>query len=109
MTTRDYSNMPQLDLNDKAAIEKAKVQIVHQEPLILSLPEDIDLQMDWTDYHCEYDPSADIRYNCDGGKAMSELAARVNHPEFSELAEACHQSSSLVDFDLRNKRLVFHD
>jgi hypothetical protein len=109
MTTRDYSNMPQLDLSDKEAIKKAKIQIVHQEPLILSLPDDIDLQLEWSSFNCEYDQSADIHFNCDGGPSMSELANRNNYPEFSELAEACNQSSSLVDFDVRNNHLVFHD
>lgn len=101
--------MPCLDLNDKAAINKSKIQILHQEPLILILPEDIDLQLDWGKYHCEYDASGDIHYNCDGGKALSELAKRNNVPGFSELAEACYESSSLVDFDMRHHRVVFHD
>ncbi|MGD8592294.1 MAG: hypothetical protein PVF82_05645 [Gammaproteobacteria bacterium] len=109
MTTRDYSNMPQLDLNDKAAIEKAKVQILHQEPLIMSIPDEIDLQLDWNNFNCEYDENADVHYNCDGGKAVFELANRVDHPEFSELADACNESSSLVDIDIRSHRLIFHD
>ena len=96
MNTRDYSNMPQLALSDKAAISKAKQQILHQEPLIMSLPEEIDMQLNWKDCNCKYDERSEIHYNCDGGKAMSELAKRANHPEFSQLAQACDESSSLV-------------
>jgi hypothetical protein len=50
-----------------------------------------------------------LRNNGDGERAMSELGNRNSHPEFTELAKACHQSSSLVDFDMRNNLLMFHD
>jgi len=101
--------MPRLDLSDKSAITKAKVQIVHQEPLIMGLPEEIDLQLDWNNYNCEYDPGGDIHFDCDGGKVIAELAQRIDHPEFSELAQVCSESRSRVDIDVRHHRLVFHE
>lgn len=36
---RDHGNMPKLDWLDRASVHKAKAQILHQEPVILRMPE----------------------------------------------------------------------
>jgi hypothetical protein len=109
MSTRDYSNMPELDLNDDTSIQKAKAQILHQEPLILVLPANINVELNWEQYDCEFDENSDIHYDCNGGKALEELTKKNQRPDFMELSEACIESGSLVDVDRENRRLIFHD
>lgn len=109
MVTRHYSNMAELDLNEPNSINKAKTQILHQEPVILNLPKDFNMNLNWQEYNCLWDKVADTHYNCDAGKALKELAKNNQIMELNELSSACIESSSQLDIDCRNHRLIFHD
>ena len=42
---RDYDNMPVLDWRDDKAPQKAKAQILRQEPVVLQMPDDFDASL----------------------------------------------------------------
>lgn len=109
MATRDYSNMPTIDLNDEAGIKKAKAQILHQEPLVLNLPDNFDLNVQWDNFSCRFDEEQDIHFDCDGGNLITELAKITRSHDLSVLSKACVESGSQVDVDVKNNRLIFHD
>lgn len=109
MATRDYSNMPTLRLEDKGSIAKAKVQILHQEPLILALPDHVDLNLSWDNYSCEFNEAHSIHYDCNGENLLTALANKTRIDDLNTLSDACKQSGLRVDADLEKHRLIFHD
>lgn len=106
---RDYDNMPVLDWNDHNAPLKAKAQILHQEPVILQMQDDFDTSVDGAEFDCDPEESSGILCNCDGGKVLGQLAALNRLPSLNIIADACTRSSSQVDLDSTQRRLIIHD
>jgi hypothetical protein len=106
---RDYGNMPVLEWYDAKSSHKAKAQILHQEPVILQMPDDFDAGIDGSEFGCELHEESGILYDCNGGEVLSRLATKNALPDLLILAEACEQSSSQIDIDNENKRLIVHD
>lgn len=109
MTTRDYSNMPTIGLDEQGSIKKAKVQILHQEPLVMNLPADVNLDLPWDKFNCEYDEERNIHFDCKGEDLVAALNRSTPAHDLAELSNACKESGSQVDVDIKNKRLIFHD
>lgn len=106
---RDYANMPVLDWNENKAALRAKAQILHQEPVILQMPDDFDASLGDGDFHCTLETDTGILHDCPGGEVLVHLA-RTNHlPDLDMLAEACVESGSQVDVDPARHRLIVHD
>jgi hypothetical protein len=106
---RDYANMPVLEWNPAMDLQKAELQILHQEPVILQMPDSIDLNLDAREYGCQVQEDTGILYDCDGGRALHQLAERNRLPSLEVIAEACDESRSQVDIDPAHKRLIVHD
>lgn len=106
---RDYGNMPVLDWGDTKAPQKAKAQILLQEPVILQMPDDFDCAFDNDEFGCELQKDNDILINCEAGEALKRLATHNALPGLNIVADACVQSSSKVDIDRARKRLIVHD
>lgn len=106
---RDYDNMPELDWSDEKAAQKAAAQIIHQEPVILRMPESFDASVDPDAFGCELQGSSGILYNCNGGKVLRQLALQNHLPDLDIVAAACIRSSSQVDIDSAHQRLIVHD
>jgi hypothetical protein len=106
---RDYGNMPVLEWRDASASQKARAQILHQEPVILQMPDDFDAGIDGSQFGCALHEESGILYDCDGGEVLNRLATKNALPDLLILAEACELSSSQVDIDQENKRLIVHD
>jgi hypothetical protein len=101
--------MPTVRLEDKGSIAKAKVQILHQEPLILALPDNIDLTVSWDNFSCEFNEEQSIHYDCNGARLLAALANRTHIQDLNTLSDACQRSGLRVDADLEKHRLIFHD
>ena len=108
-TMRDYANMPVLDWNEEQAALRAKAQILHQEPVILQMPDDFDPSLGDTEFHCSLDVDTGILHDCPGGEVLIHLARTNRLKDLNMLAEACVESSSQVDVDPEHKRLIVHD
>lgn len=106
---RDYGNMPVLDWAVDNAPLKAKAQIMHEEPVILQMPETFDASLHGEAFAGKLHEETGIMYDCDGSKALGWLATRNQEPDLNIIAEACAYSSSLVDIDGARKRLIVHD
>ena len=106
---RDYDNMPVLDWKEDKAAQKAKAHILHQEPVVLQMPEDFDTSVDDNEFDCKLKEDTDLIYDCDGGKILHYLAAQNQIPTLDLVAEACIESSSQVDIDGTHKRIIVHD
>ncbi|MGD2161340.1 MAG: hypothetical protein PVG94_09185 [Gammaproteobacteria bacterium] len=105
----DYDNMPILDWRDDKAPQKAKAQILHQEPVILQMPDDFDASVDGDLFDCKREKDTGIFYDCEGGRILQQLATQNNLPALNTVAEACIKSSSQVDIDSVHKRIIVHD
>lgn len=105
---RDYDNMPILNWSENKAPEKASIQILHQEPVILQMTDDFNAALDGDEYNCHQHDTG-IIYNCDGHKILQQLAIQNNLPELNTIAKACLESSSLVDIDSQHNRIIVHD
>jgi hypothetical protein len=106
---RDYDNMPVLDWRDDKAPQKAKAQILRQEPVVLQMPDDFDAALvDGEEFDCELHKETGILHDC-GGRVLSRLAEQNQLPSLNIVAEACIESSSRVDIDSARKRLIVHD
>lgn len=106
---RDYGNMPTLKLQDQGSVHRAKAQILHEEPLILELPEGVDLSVEPETCGGHLDPATGIHYNCDGGKTLSRLARQAHLPDLEQLAIAAAETRAEVDVDAGGHRLIIHD
>jgi len=106
---RDYDNMPVLDWSAPQAPIKAKAQILHQEPVILQMPDSFDPSLDGEVFGCELQGDSGILYNCEGGNVLNRLAIQNELTDLTMLAEACFQSGSQVDIDSEHKRIIVHD
>lgn len=106
---RDYDNMPVIDWTDEKAPNKAKAQILHQEPVILQMPTSFNADLDRDEYPCQFQEELGILYDCDGAKVLDHLALQNNLPALRLIAEACTVSSSRVDIDPARKRIIVHD
>jgi hypothetical protein len=105
----DYDNMPVLDWNEKDASIKARAQILHQEPVILQMPDDFDTTLDGSLYHCKLHEETGLLYDCDGDMLLRQLALQNNIPELALLSQAVVQSGSQVDVDSAHNRIIVHD
>lgn len=106
---RDYDNMPVLDWSEAKAPQKAKAQILHQEPIILQMPDDFDTSLDAEEFGCKLEADNGIFYNCDGNRILQQLAEQNNLLTLNTIAEACVRSGSQVDLDNNRKRIIVHD
>jgi len=106
---RDYDNMPVLDWQEEKAVLKAKAQILHQEPVILQMPDSFNASLKGEEFGCELQEESGIYYDCNGGRLLKTLAEKNNLSDLEILAEACIESSSQVDVDHARKRIIVHD
>lgn len=106
---RDYDNIPVLDWKEDNAAIKAKAQIMHQEPLVLQMPDNFDTTVDDENCGCKFKRDTGILYDCDGGKTLHLLARQNHFAELNIVVEACIISSSQVDIDSTHNRIVVHD
>ncbi len=106
---RDYKNIPVLDWKVNNAPIKAKAQIMHQEPVILQMPDDFDASLDGDQFACKLQENTGIFYDCEGGNTIQQLAAQNHLPSLDTIAKACIESSSQVDIDGVHKRIIVHD
>lgn len=106
---RDFDNMPVLDWSEENAPQRAQVQILHQEPVILKMPYNFDASVDGNEFGCKLQENTGVLYDCDGGKLLHQLAEQNILPDLNLIAEACITSSSQVDIDNTQKRLIVHD
>lgn len=106
---RDYDNMPELNWSGKQSANQARAQILHEEPIILKMPENFISDISSEDFGCKLDEQSGIFYDCEGGDAIRHLAELNKLPELDEIASACADSSSQVDVDPAGHRLIIHD
>ena len=106
---RDYDNMPVLDWNDAHAAQKAKAQILHQEPVVLMMQDSFDANVDGGRFGCRLDADSGILCDCDGGRILRQLATLNRMHALEIVADACTRSNSQVDVDRIGKRIVIHD
>ena len=105
---RDYDNLPRIDWSAENAALKAKAQILHQEPVVLNMPASFDATLDGDVYGCKIDADSGILFDCNG-EVLHRLAEQNHLRELDIVAEACVRSSSQVDIDAANRRLIVHD
>jgi hypothetical protein len=106
---RDHGNMPVLDWSDAKAPQKAKAQILHQEPIILQMPNDFDADIDGDEFGCALQEDSGTLLNCRGSGVLNSLATKNALPGLKIVADACAESNSQVDIDMAHKRIIVHD
>jgi len=106
---RDYSNIPVLDWQAAKAPQKAKAQILHQEPVILQMPDDFRIDIESDAFGCKWEGDGDILYDCEGGELLRQVAQQTHLDGLTVVAEACTRSSSRVDIDRERHRIIVHD
>jgi hypothetical protein len=109
ITMRDYDNMPTLNWNEAHATQKARAQILRQEPVILQMPDNFNTSLIGEELDCRCDEASGILYDCDAGHLLKRLAEINDWSDLNLIADACIESSSLVDLDSSHKRLIVHD
>lgn len=106
---RDHENMPVLNWTSDNAPLRAKAQIMHEEPVILQMPDTFVAPLNDESFAGKLHEESGIIYDCNGLKALNWLAIQNHEPDLSIIAEACAYSSSLVDIDIIHNRLIVHD
>jgi len=107
---RDYTNIPKVKWEEAASQYRAKAQILHQEPVVLDMPDSFVYDIGDVDrHHCQFNAETGIYYNCDGGDLLDHLANINQQPALHELARACNTTHSQLDIDANGRRLIIHD
>lgn len=106
---RDHGNMPLLHWTSDNAPLRAKAQIMHEEPVILQMPDTFQMPLNGEKFAGKLDEETGILYDCNGLKALNWLAIQNHEPDLSIIAQACDYSSSLVDIDSMHNRVIVHD
>ncbi|HKJ72367.1 MAG TPA: hypothetical protein VKA55_11485 [Gammaproteobacteria bacterium] len=104
---RDTTNMPTADWSDPKTLNRAKAQLMRDEPLVVNLPADADLTIDEGAAGCQRDDSG-LLWNCDPGVTLRQLGGHPGLEGMEKLAKAA-TGHSRVDVDGQGHRLVFHD
>ncbi len=105
---RDYSNMPKIDWNDdKATLSRIKAQIMHEEPVILLIPENFNFDLD-PDV-CDYQEKSSLLIGCAPDTALSILAKQNAIPALNDIGSAAKMAGMVIDVDSSNHRLIIHD
>ena len=106
---RDYDNMPVLDWSEEKAVLKAKAQIMHEEPVILQMPDSFDASLEGEEYGCKLQEETGIYYDCSAGESLKWLADKNALSGLKTIAEVCIESGSQVDIDCERNRIIVHD
>ena len=105
---RSIDNMPKLDWQDGKNIMRAKFQVMHEEPVVLKMPTDMDWSVDGAEFQCTPGDNG-MQYDCEGSGLLHHLAELNGMPGLDDIAEACAYSSSRVDIDPAGSRIIVHD
>ncbi|WP_018874184.1 MULTISPECIES: hypothetical protein [unclassified Thioalkalivibrio] len=105
---RSVDNMPVLDWQDGKNAMRAKFQVMHEEPVVLKMPADMDWSVNEGEFGCTLDDSGMPR-DCEGGSLLHRLAELNDMPGLEDIAKACAYSSSRVDIDASGSRIIVHD
>ncbi|MFA9460076.1 hypothetical protein [Thiohalorhabdus methylotrophus] len=104
----DYSNLPALDWTDPESVNKARVQILRAEPVILNMPKGVDLAVDAASLGCRHDPDNGVLVSCRGPDCLRALSRLQGLDGLEELAPAAEQADATVDVDPGGRRIVIH-
>ena len=105
----DYDNIPMIDWSTEHAAAKAKAQILHQEPVVLQMPADFNIELDGHSYNCRLNENTVILHDCNGAATLHRLAAENHYASLHTIAIACMRSGSQVDIDTKSRRIIVHD
>lgn len=105
---RDYGNMPKIDWrDDKPTLVRIKAQLMREEPVILQLPEGVDLEIDAGSCGCESESGKLL--DCRPRDVFVALASRNALPAMAEIGEQAGDAGQVVDVDKAARRLIIHD
>ncbi|VAW72807.1 hypothetical protein MNBD_GAMMA14-1043 [hydrothermal vent metagenome] len=105
---RDYGNIPKIDWqDDKPTQVRIKAQLLHEEPLVLQLPDGFQLDLDTQACGCEGGP--DMSLGCQPQAVFTALAEANNLPALVEIGEKAEEAGQVVDVDRSGQRLIIHD
>ncbi|WP_019570589.1 MULTISPECIES: hypothetical protein [unclassified Thioalkalivibrio] len=105
---RSVDNMPALDWENGRNAMRAKFQVMHEEPVVLNMPPDMDWSVNGGEFGCTLDDGGMPR-DCEGGSLLHRLAELNDMPALEDIAKACDYSSSRVDIDAAGSRIIVHD
>ncbi len=106
---RDYSNMPVLKWEGSISAKKAMAQIHHAEPVIIQLPDNINLVIDASTCGCDRGKNPAHHLNCNASNTLKILAQKNAIPELEELATIAHEAGQVVDIETDTHRIIIHD
>lgn len=95
---RSVDTMPVLDWQDGKNAMRAKFQVMHEEPVVLKMPADMDWLVNVGDFGCTLDDNG-MPHDCEGGSLLQRLAELNDMPGLEDIAKACAYSSSRVDIE----------
>ncbi|HED33888.1 MAG TPA: hypothetical protein ENJ08_06675 [Gammaproteobacteria bacterium] len=106
---RDYSNIPVLMWQNAISAKKAMAQVRHEEPLIIQMPDDFNMDIDISICGCSAGKSPEHHLNCHVKNILEMLADKNQMPELAELANVAHTAGQVMDIETDNLRLIIHD
>jgi len=80
---------------------------MHEEPVILIMPEGFDFDLDAS--ACHYKKNAGLYLNCAPRSTLSSLAELNSDNKLEEIGTAMEVAGLTVDIDIANRHLIIHD
>ena len=106
---RHYDNLPVMEWVDDSSAPRVRAQLLHEEPLILSMGNPFQIGLDSAACGC-LPQAEDGRYlGCDPERALELLAGANGWPALGEVGQAAAQAGFVADLDPAHGRIVLHD
>lgn len=106
---RNFDNLPVMAWDRANSDLRARVQIMHEEPLILEMGSNFDIDVNAEACKCQTVDDGNHFIDCDP-KCTLSLLADVNHlPALVKVGEAAEEVGMLVALDRARSRIIIYD
>lgn len=106
---RNFDNLPVMAWGSENSALRARVQIMHEEPLILEMASDFDINVDAIACKCQKGDDGMHFMGCDPKCTLSLLADANHLPALAKVGEVAEQVGMLVALDPARSRIIIYD
>lgn len=106
---RNFDNLPVMAWDRENSALRARVQIMHEEPLILEMGSSFDINVDAEACKCQTVDDGNHFIDCDPKCTLSQLADANHLPALAKVGEVAEEVGMLVALDRTRSRIIIYD
>lgn len=106
---RNFDNLPVMAWDSENSALRARVQIMHEEPLILEMGSGFNLTVNADACKCQTLDDENHFMGCDPKCTLSLLADANHLPALAKLGEVAEEAGMLVALDRIRSRIIIYE